>query len=833
MDLFVSIDGDSIGSQVGRASLADDVAEVRRLSKLITDGNDLWTKWALGVGGQVVSAGGDEVVVQVDASRIGEVPTLRQQYHALVGASASVGLGMRLSEAQKALLVAKLEGKDRIVTYGPHVENTIQNLQLQQDEQEKLGHEYLARAEETPEAIQGTVDDPHMQQLMQHMEGGHGEEGAKEEKQPADFLKDFHAAADKQKADAEAHAQDAANDALKMKIAAILQQLKGNPQTLALLQQQNPEIAEAVNQMAQTMIAMGRTLWAAPQDPEEGEPAEVEGMSKGLQKADIFDPKTHPRDEQGRFIATDHNRNSTPPDETDTLEHGTRPTTPEEDLAHAKNTLRAIAKFKQDRPEQAAIAMANTVKRLEAEGLDSKAIQGLLAEAGLAKSEGPPSPKDELAFQLAVEGHRAGKAVHDLKDLHNSYKKNAHTPKAQLLRYLHHRMENMASYNSDPQHADQRFMAGLKHAAGLAASKHEIPNVAELASSLVKNSHLVDEAHQHYLQVQKALLPKSKMINGEPHVPLARYLDDKGVLGMKRVPDQALASYSHKLYPKGDSPIGKGMRPYISWVPTKSVRTSFDLLDPSHSVGFGRNSGAQTELLVTPHQSHPAGAADMAGRLLDVQLPQKLAAAEPDMVEKAESKPRGLRLAHIPGHIAKKLRGAKSPQEMSDLIGAHEGEIAGHIGRGEFLFCDDAAELLSDTLRHHRIPHEAVVGETPKGESHQWIRLHDGTDLDPTKQGIKPGSELEKAATEAGKTGRHNVILPDGSQKDTSPSGAREGGKRKVAHADGHSSWQAMRSGVVPSPTGRPTSAKHPGGLPKDKPEAQPEHYSDGDLPQQ
>ncbi len=489
MDIFVSIDGDSIGSQVGRASLADDVAEVRRLSKLITDGNQLWTKWALGVGGQVVSDGGDEVVVQVDASRIGEIPQLRQQYNELVEATVSVGIGMRLSEAQKALLVAKVEGKDRIVTYGPHVENTIQNLSLQQDEQQKLQHEYLARAEEIPEAIQGTASDPHMDGLLQSMEGGHGQEGAREEKQPRDFLQDFHAAADKQKQDAEAHALEAANDGLKMKIAAILQKLKGDPKVLAVLQQKNPQLAGAIGEMAQAMIAMGRQLWAEQSDPNEGSSAEV-----------IEQPGVAPaqKAESSDWGFSGQNQ--------------TRPQTPE---VPANN-----------RPD-------------------------------------------------------AGGGAHESK--------------------------------------------------------------------------------------------------AEPDM--------------------------NKVGPEGEI------------------------------------------------------------------LPEKT--AEESHLDKAD--------AYVGDH---KGCGGDVKQNLDP---GHQGELK----------CVKCGK---------EVPHGQL------GAMHK--------------------DEIEKAATEAGTTGRHNVILPPGSQKDTSPSGAREGGKRKVEHADGKSSWQSMRSGVVPSPTGRPTSAKHPGGLPKDKAQLGPEHYSDGDLPQ-
>ena len=71
---------------------------------------------------------------------------------------------------------------------------------------------------------------------------------------------------------------------------------------------------------------------------------------------------------------------------------------------------------------------------------------------------------------------------------------------------------------------------------------------------------------------------------------------------------------------------------------------------------------------------------------------------------------------------------------------------------------------------------------------------------------------VEKAALEAGKTGRHDLILPVGSQKDPAPGGTREAGKVKIQHEDGKTGWVSVRAGQVMSNDGHPISSRNPGG---------------------
>jgi len=93
----------------------------------------------------------------------------------------------------------------------------------------------------------------------------------------------------------------------------------------------------------------------------------------------------------------------------------------------------------------------------------------------------------------------------------------------------------------------------------------------------------------------------------------------------------------------------------------------------------------------------------------------------------------------------------------------------------------------------------------------KWHAEHPDFDAPIQLPDDEPG--VKKAALEAGATGRHDVRLPVGSQKDPSASGTRDAGKLKVRRQDGKTSWISVRANMVMAPDGNPTSSRNPGGL--------------------
>lgn len=96
----------------------------------------------------------------------------------------------------------------------------------------------------------------------------------------------------------------------------------------------------------------------------------------------------------------------------------------------------------------------------------------------------------------------------------------------------------------------------------------------------------------------------------------------------------------------------------------------------------------------------------------------------------------------IPEDLKARLLAAKGPQEIERLIAEAEPQLAALDGR-DFLDCDEAANLMSATLRAKRIPHLSVIGESDEGSSHAYVIVR-GRRYDPTKQGYGSG-KIESA----------------------------------------------------------------------------------------
>lgn len=149
MNVFIAWDGDHIGRQVGRASLADDAEGLRRISQSIDLGNAVWKSWVESHGGSIVSMGGDEGRAEIPADYLDELPKIRDQYAGAVGSSVSVGIGNKLSEADRALVAAKLRGGDRIEFYTDEVNKLVEEARAkgEQTEEQKIADEYLTVGE--------------------------------------------------------------------------------------------------------------------------------------------------------------------------------------------------------------------------------------------------------------------------------------------------------------------------------------------------------------------------------------------------------------------------------------------------------------------------------------------------------------------------------------------------------------------------------------------------------------------------------------------------------------------------------------------------------------
>lgn len=280
---FVSIDGDNIGQLVGRLSQNDDVEGIRKVAHEIDRGNQAWASWAVAAGGELIEAGGDECRLMVPTDKLGEIPNLRDTYKSATGHTCSVGVGVKLSEADKALLAAKLRGKDRVVFWSPEVDQELEKVRKEhaQTEQDKVWEEYLgplAKEEQVGRHLPMRPQKPAPQATTQHDHSAAGvvrEQVADQPSPPerthaaADFEEQFHQEASKQQASDQiaASQQNDQREQLKQQVAATLQQLKQVAPVLSELRQASPESYDAVMAMSQCMVGLARAL-VGPEQPQ-------------------------------------------------------------------------------------------------------------------------------------------------------------------------------------------------------------------------------------------------------------------------------------------------------------------------------------------------------------------------------------------------------------------------------------------------------------------------------------------------------------------------------------------------------------------------------------
>ena len=124
-EIYVSLDGDNIGNAVARAEEKDDEKELADISSRINSGQDVLKQWALTNGGKLIEAGGDEGLVKVPSHAKEKIEELRQLYRRTVGATATIGVGSKISDSTKARMLGKLRGKNQIVFWEPEMKKEL------------------------------------------------------------------------------------------------------------------------------------------------------------------------------------------------------------------------------------------------------------------------------------------------------------------------------------------------------------------------------------------------------------------------------------------------------------------------------------------------------------------------------------------------------------------------------------------------------------------------------------------------------------------------------------------------------------------------------------
>jgi hypothetical protein len=156
--LFIALDGDNAGQHIGQAVLMDDVQMLHDMSRKIDAGSKAVKDMILALGGQIISSGGDELTAILDPEHESKIEEMREKYKEITGFSASVGLGNSLSQAGKALIAAKLTGKNKSVRYDQSVEDALNEAHeaaragTANEEQQKMDDHYIHAIAEDQQA---------------------------------------------------------------------------------------------------------------------------------------------------------------------------------------------------------------------------------------------------------------------------------------------------------------------------------------------------------------------------------------------------------------------------------------------------------------------------------------------------------------------------------------------------------------------------------------------------------------------------------------------------------------------------------------------------------
>ena len=122
---YVAIDADDVGETVGGAVLSNDTEKLSSISGKINSGIQIFAKWAEYNGGSVISSGSDEGIFEIPVASLDSLEELKEQYQKQTGFTVSIGIGDKISDAAKALIYAKVNGKNQIVDYSPEIEEAM------------------------------------------------------------------------------------------------------------------------------------------------------------------------------------------------------------------------------------------------------------------------------------------------------------------------------------------------------------------------------------------------------------------------------------------------------------------------------------------------------------------------------------------------------------------------------------------------------------------------------------------------------------------------------------------------------------------------------------
>lgn len=160
--IYVSADGDGIGGLVEVKVLQNDIEGIKKQSATIKKGQRYLKRVFKDMfAGEVLVYGGDDVLFRIDAKHLYKLERIRRGYQEVTGFTITMGVGLTMKDAVRAMVYGKLTGKDRLVAWSDRVANKLNVISgaSQKNEVEKMrDHGLLTKTYRQKPFAHGWVD---------------------------------------------------------------------------------------------------------------------------------------------------------------------------------------------------------------------------------------------------------------------------------------------------------------------------------------------------------------------------------------------------------------------------------------------------------------------------------------------------------------------------------------------------------------------------------------------------------------------------------------------------------------------------------------------------
>lgn len=180
--IFLAINGDDVGSKIGSAIASDDRDNLLNTRAQVKEAQDMLNEWAAQFQAEELSSSGDEVLWSIDESAIEDLDNVQQQYQQISGHTVTIGYGSTMSEAIKALIYGKVNGKNQIVEYTPEIDAKLESPEEAREEIEEEGFE--------PENEEQVLDNPEDQMVDEREFIGESLDGEVEGELPEEAMEE-------------------------------------------------------------------------------------------------------------------------------------------------------------------------------------------------------------------------------------------------------------------------------------------------------------------------------------------------------------------------------------------------------------------------------------------------------------------------------------------------------------------------------------------------------------------------------------------------------------------------------------------------------------------